>query len=59
MRLKKRGIYIKISIEQEGIYKGKRTTSLRDIYVNPTYIIGVTAGTKRWNEAQRSMIPMS
>jgi hypothetical protein len=40
MRLKKRGIYIKISMEQEGIYKGKRTTPLRDIHVDPTYIVG-------------------
>jgi hypothetical protein len=40
MRLKKRGIHIKISMEQEGIYKGKRTTPLRDIHVDPTYIVG-------------------
>jgi hypothetical protein len=40
MRLKKRGIQIKTSTEQEGIYRGKRNTPLRDIHVDPTYTVG-------------------
>lgn len=40
MRLKKRGIQIKTSTEQEGIYRGKRSTPLRDIHVDPTYTVG-------------------
>ena len=42
MRSKKRGIQIKTSIEQEGIYRGKRSTlftPLRDIHVDPTYTV--------------------
>jgi len=39
MRLKKRGIQIKTSTEQEGIYRGK-STPLKDIHVDPTYTVG-------------------
>jgi hypothetical protein len=40
MRLKKGGIQIKISIEQEGIYRGKNSTLLKGIYIKLTYTIG-------------------
>jgi hypothetical protein len=40
MRLKKGGIQIKTSTEQEGIYRGKRSTPLMGIYVDPTYTVG-------------------
>jgi hypothetical protein len=39
MRLKKRDIQIKASTEQKGIYRGKGSTPLRDIHVDPTYTV--------------------
>jgi hypothetical protein len=38
--LKKGGIQIKTSTEQEGIYRGKSSTLLRGIHVEPTYTVG-------------------
>ena len=40
MRLKKGGIQIKTSKEQEGIYRGKRSILLRGFHVDPTYTTG-------------------
>jgi hypothetical protein len=44
MRLKKGGIQIKISTEQEGIYRGKSSTLLKGIHVKPTYTVGKALG---------------
>ena len=40
MRLKKGGIQIKTSTEQERIYRGKSSTLLKGIHVEPTYTVG-------------------
>jgi hypothetical protein len=39
MRLKKGGIQIKTGKEQEGIYRGKRSTLLRSFHIDPTYTV--------------------
>jgi hypothetical protein len=44
MRLKKGGIQIKTSMEQEGIYRGKSSTLLEGIYIKLTYTIGKALG---------------
>jgi hypothetical protein len=45
MRLKKGGIQIKTSTEQEGIYRGKEPYSpLKGIHVGPTYTVGKALG---------------
>jgi hypothetical protein len=43
MRLNKGSIQTKTSTEQEGIYRGKRST-LKGIHVEPTYTVGKALG---------------
>ena len=40
MKLRKGGIQVIISTEQERIYRRKSSTLLRGIYIEPTYTVG-------------------
>ena len=43
-RLKKGGVQIKTITEQEGIYRGKNSTLLKGMHVEPTYTVGKSLG---------------